>query len=49
MSTTAEQIKNYVESGYEHGFVTDVDTDIIPPGLNEEVIRQRSARKSEPE
>ena len=49
MSTTAEQIKSYVESGYEHGFVTDVETEIIPPGLNEDVIRQISARKSEPE
>ncbi|MDX1344894.1 MAG: Fe-S cluster assembly protein SufB [Sedimenticolaceae bacterium] len=49
MSTTAEQIKSYVESGYEHGFVTEVETEIIPPGLNEDVIRQISARKSEPE
>ncbi len=49
MSTTAEQIKSYVESGYEHGFVTDVETEIIPPGLNEDVIRQISERKSEPE
>ena len=49
MSTTAEQIKSYVESSYEHGFVTEVETEIIPPGLNEDVIRQISARKSEPE
>ncbi len=49
MSTTAEQIKSYVESSYEHGFVTEVETEIIPPGLNEDVIRQISERKSEPE
>ena len=48
MSTTAEEIKNYVESGYEHGFVTEVETDILPPGLSEDVIRQISERKSEP-
>ncbi|MEJ2309919.1 MAG: Fe-S cluster assembly protein SufB [Gammaproteobacteria bacterium] len=48
MSTTAEEIKNYVEAGYEHGFVTEVETEIIPPGLSEDVIRQISARKSEP-
>jgi Fe-S cluster assembly protein SufB len=49
MSTTAEEIRGYVESGYEHGFVTEVETDIIPPGLSEDVIRQISERKSEPE
>ena len=49
MSTTAEQIESYVQSGYEHGFVTDVETDIIPPGLNEDVVRLISERKSEPE
>jgi Fe-S cluster assembly protein SufB len=49
MSTTAEQIESYVESGYEHGFVTDVETDIIPPGLDEDVVRLISERKSEPE
>jgi Fe-S cluster assembly protein SufB len=49
MSTTAEQIESYVDSGYEHGFVTDVETDIIPPGLDEDVVRLISERKSEPE
>jgi len=34
---------------YEYGFVTDIDTDIIPKGLNEEVIRLISAKKNEPE
>ena len=33
---------------YEYGFVTDIDTDIIPKGLNEDVIRLISAKKDEP-
>jgi len=38
-----------VGKGYEHGFVTDIETEVIPPGLNEGVIRLISARKNEPE
>ena len=38
-----------VERGYEHGFVTDIETDVIPPGLDEDVIRFISQRKQEPE
>ncbi len=34
---------------YEYGFVTDIDTDVIPKGLNEDVIRLISAKKNEPE
>lgn len=34
---------------YKWGFVTDIDTEIIPKGLNEEVIRMISAKKHEPE
>ncbi len=34
---------------YKYGFTTDIDTDTIPKGLNEEVIRMISARKQEPE
>lgn len=34
---------------YKHGFVTDVETEIIPVGLNEEVIRLISQKKGEPE
>lgn len=33
---------------YEHGFITDIETDIIAPGLNEDVIRLISAKKNEP-
>jgi Fe-S cluster assembly protein SufB len=34
---------------YEYGFVTDIKTDFIPKGLNEEIIRLISAKKKEPE
>jgi Fe-S cluster assembly protein SufB len=34
---------------YEAGFVTDIESDSLPPGLNEDVIRALSARKAEPE
>ncbi|RMH62044.1 MAG: Fe-S cluster assembly protein SufB [Zetaproteobacteria bacterium] len=34
---------------YRAGFVTDIESDTLPPGLNEEVIRHISARKEEPD
>lgn len=34
---------------YKYGFTSDIETDIVPPGLNEEVIRHISALKHEPE
>lgn len=34
---------------YKYGFTTDIETDILPPGLNEDVVRFISAKKGEPE
>ena len=34
---------------YKYGFTSDIDTEIIPAGLSEEVIRLISAKKGEPE
>ncbi|OZB60363.1 MAG: Fe-S cluster assembly protein SufB [Lysobacterales bacterium 14-68-21] len=34
---------------YAAGFVTDIETDYLPPGLNEDIVRALSARKQEPE
>ncbi len=48
MTSTAEQMDELVARGYEHGFVTDIETEVIPPGLNEDVIRFISQRKGEP-
>jgi Fe-S cluster assembly protein SufB len=38
-----------VRRGYAHGFVTDIETEVVPPGLNEDVIRLISAKKDEPD
>ncbi len=43
---TIEQLAN---REYEWGFVTDIESDAIPPGLSEDVIRLISAKKNEPE
>ncbi|MBQ2235213.1 MAG: Fe-S cluster assembly protein SufB, partial [Muribaculaceae bacterium] len=38
-----------IEGEYKYGFVTDIDTAVIPKGLNEDVVRRISALKGEPE
>ena len=45
----AAVIDNATKSDYKYGFVTDIDTDVIPSGLSEEVVRLISAKKNEPE
>ena len=48
--TDQEKILNEVTgSDYKYGFQTDIDTETIPKGLNEEVVRIISAKKEEPE
>ena len=42
-------IQKVTETEYEHGFVTDVDQEFFPKGINEEIIRMISAKKEEPE
>ena len=42
-------IKDITNQDYKYGFTTDVETDIIPTGLNEDVIRLISAKKGEPD
>jgi Fe-S cluster assembly protein SufB len=49
MSTASETIENLVKQDYKYGFVTDVETDSAPPGLNEDIIRLISTRKKEPQ
>ena len=41
-------IRDVTSSEYKEGFVTDVEQDFIPKGLNEDIIRMISARKEEP-
>ena len=49
MSTATDTIEEFANKEYEHGFVTDIETEYIPKGLNEEVVRIISAKKNEPE
>ena len=49
MSTSTNAIEALANQEYKYGFVTDVETDTIPRGLNEDVIRMISAKKKEPE
>jgi Fe-S cluster assembly protein SufB len=48
MTSENEEIENFVNKSYEHGFVTDIETETFAPGLNEDVIRAISSRKKEP-
>jgi Fe-S cluster assembly protein SufB len=49
MATSANEVEALIGKGYEAGFVTEVDSDTAPPGLNEDVIRLISSKKNEPE
>src|SRR6059058_4437774 len=49
MSTATETIEGLVQQEYKYGFVTDVEADSAPPGLNEDIVRLISAKKNEPE
>ena len=49
MSTSTETIEELATREYKYGFVTDVEAEEVPPGLNEDVIRLISAKKQEPE
>ncbi len=44
----SSQVESLVNREYRYGFVTDIDADIAPIGLNEDVIRMISAKKNEP-
>jgi Fe-S cluster assembly protein SufB len=49
MSTATDQIQAWTEQEYKYGFETPIESDAVPPGLNEDIIRLISARKGEPE
>src|SRR3954469_20441435 len=44
-----DTIQRTVLSEYKYGFVTDIEADEAPPGLNEDTVRFISAKKNEPE
>ena len=49
MSTKNQEIEKLVEQKYRHGFVTNIESDTVPPGLDEDVIRLISHKKQEPQ
>src|SRR5215468_2925871 len=48
MSESARQLEDLIARGYQHGFVTDIESDTVPPGLDEDVVRLISRKKQEP-
>jgi Fe-S cluster assembly protein SufB len=48
MAETSDSIESIIQKEYAPGFVTDLESDTFPPGLNEDVIRAISKRKNEP-
>jgi Fe-S cluster assembly protein SufB len=48
-STETKKIEELANKEYKYGFVTDIEADSLPKGLNEDIIRQLSAKKNDPE
>ena len=46
---TDSTLERLAASDYKYGFVTDIEQDTVPPGLNEDVVRLISAKKQEPD
>ena len=49
MATSTDNIEELANQDYKYGFVTDVEAEAIPAGLDEDIIRTISAKKNEPE
>ena len=49
MATNQKEMNELVSRKYEHGWVTDIEQDTVPPGLDEDIIRHISAKKEEPQ
>ncbi len=49
MSAENQNVEKLMRGEYRHGFVTDIESDTVAPGLNEDVIRLISAKKKEPQ
>ena len=44
-----KEINEFLKKNYEYGFETDIESETLPPGINEDVIKIISAKKEEPE
>ena len=49
MTTATETIEGFVKNEYKYGFITDLESESTPPGLNEDIILFISEKKGEPE
>ena len=49
VNETTDTVEVLNETGYKYGFVTDIESDTAPKGLNEDIVRFISAKKGEPE
>ena len=49
MEDNQKLLKEITSGEYKYGFTTDIDTEYIPTGLNEDIVRLISAKKNEPE
>ena len=49
MSQAPDSVDSLITRGYDAGFVTAIESDTLPPGLDEDVVRVISAKKGEPE
>ena len=49
MKTQNETIEKFTSQDYQYGFVTDIEQDTIPPGIDENVVRFISNKKNEPD
>ena len=49
MTTATSTIEELANREYKHGFVTDIEADALPRGLNEDIVRMISAKKKEPD
>ncbi|MFT5367172.1 MAG: Fe-S cluster assembly protein SufB [Candidatus Latescibacterota bacterium] len=49
MSAETQELEALTSGEYKFGFVTDIEQDAAPPGLNEDIVRFISAKKNEPE
>ena len=49
MNTEVSTIEEFANKEYKYGFVTDIESDTAPKGLNEDIVRFISQKKKEPQ
>lgn len=49
MGLSQEELNDVIGQEYQHGFITEIESDRLPPGLSEDIIRRISEIKQEPE